>query len=42
LGTQQVTLTTAVERIDTMHTTLNAKVNRVEVGQRAPQDRSPL
>jgi hypothetical protein len=40
LGTQQVTLIVVVERVDVAHAALNAKINRVEAGQRPPpQDR---
>jgi hypothetical protein len=40
LGAQQVTLIMVVERVDIMQTTLNAKINHIEVGQRVPpQDR---
>jgi hypothetical protein len=42
LGNQQVTLTTAVEHVDIMHAELNARIDRVEGGSRAPQhDRPP-
>jgi hypothetical protein len=42
LGNQQVTLTTAVEHVDIAHAELNARIDRVEGGSRAPQhDRPP-